>query len=184
MKVSTAVILVGLLGLSGCQTRTNTSEQLAQQRAIQERQRQQQLAEQRQRVQMQLEDTDARLTESQQQVQQLRAELSSRPTHADIQTLENRIAALEQMIQRMEIQRAKDREEIVEILSQRMASVLSKQQATQAASSGRTHVVASGETLSAIAQAWRVSSQSIIQANNLRNPNNLRIGQKLIIPGS
>ncbi len=172
------------MGLCGCQTRTNTSQQLAQQKAIQERQQQQQLAEQRQRIQMQLEDNDARLTESQQQVQQLRAELASRPTNADIQNLENRVAALEQMIQRMELQRAKDREEIVEILSQRMATVMSQQQASRAVSSGRTHVVASGDTLSAIAQAWKVSPQNIIQANNLRNPNDLRIGQKLIIPGN
>src|SRR5690606_20644798 len=120
------------------------------QQAIQQRQQQQQLAEYRQRIQLQMEDTDTRLLESQQQVQQLRAELASRPTNADIQNRENRMAALEQMIQRMEVQRAKDREEMIETLSQRMAAVMSQQQATRAAASGRTHEVARGETLSAI----------------------------------
>jgi len=171
--------------MTGClQTRQSGVDQLAQQQALQERLQQQQQAEQRQRIQLQLEDNDVRLQESQQGVQQLRTELNNRPSNADIQNLENRIAALEQMIQRMEIQRAKDREELIEILSQRMAKVMSQQQATQAQASGRIHVVASGETLSAIAAAYRVKSQRIIQANNLQNPDNLRVGQKLTIPGS
>lgn len=183
MKYFVLLFLFSLFGLTGCiQTRQTSAEQLAQQRAIQERQRQQQLAEQRQRIQMQLEDNDSRLLESQQEVQQLRAELGKRPTNDDLQNLENRISALEQMIQRMEMQRAKDREEIIEILSQRIATVLKQQQPPPAA--GRTHQVSSGETLSAIAAAYRVRSQSIINANNLQNPNNLRVGQKLIIPGN
>lgn len=174
-----------MLSLTGCiQTRQSSAEQLAQQRALQERLQQQQMAEYRQRIQMQLEDTDLRLAESQQQVQQLRAELSTRPGAAELERLENRIGALEQIIQRMEIQRAKDREEMIEILSQRIASVLSQQQSQRAAASGRTHEVARGETLSAIAAAYRVSSRAIIQANNLSNPDNLRVGQQLTIPGN
>jgi lysostaphin len=171
--------------MTGClQTRQSGADQLAQQKALQERLLQQQQAEQRQRIQLQLEDNDLRLQESQQGVQQLRNELNSRPTHGDIQTLENRIAALEQMIQRMEVQRAKDREELIEILSKRMATVMAQQQAARATASGRTHTVASGETLSAIAAAYRVRSQNIIEVNNLQNPNTLRVGQKLTIPGN
>ena len=185
MKHTGLLLFILLFTLSGClQTRQNSAEQLAQQKAIQERQQQQQLAEYRQRIQMQIEDNDLRLAESQQEVQQLQAELARRPTNADIQNLEKRIGALEQMIQRMEIQREKDREEIVNTLSQRMANVLAQQQASQAVASGRTHEVARGETLSAIAAAYRVSSQRIIQVNNLSKPDNLRVGQKLIIPGN
>jgi nucleoid-associated protein YgaU len=185
VKNFTFLFFLCLFGLSGClQTRQNTSEQLAQQKAMQERLQLQQEAEQRRIIQMQLEDNDARLQESQQGVQQLRTELNSRPTNADVRNLENRIAALEQMIQRMEIQRAKDREELIQILSQRMATVLAEQQRTRAVASGRTHVVASGETLSTIAAAYGLTSQRVIQANNLQNPDSLRIGQKLTIPGN
>ncbi|WFB35602.1 LysM peptidoglycan-binding domain-containing protein [Kiritimatiellota bacterium B12222] len=186
LKPSLLLLITCIFGSTACvQTRQPSSAQLAaQQRAAQERQLQLQQAEQRQRVQMQLEDTDVRLQESQLQVQQLRAELAKTPTQGQIQALENRLNHLEQTIQQMEVQRAKDREEIIEILSQRISKVLSQQQAVQAQASGRTHVVASGETLSTIAAAYRVSSQRVIQANNISNPNNLRVGQKLVIPGN
>lgn len=185
MKFYVCVLILTVLGSSACvQTRGPSAEQLAQQRAAQERQRQLEIAEQRQRTQLLMEQSETRLSETQGQIQQLRMELADRPSDEEIRALENRIAALEQMMQRMELQRAKDREEIIEILSQRMASVMAQQQSARVQASGRSHEVARGETLSAIAAAYRVSSQSIIDANNLRDPNNLRVGQKLIIPGN
>lgn len=185
VKAFIYLLLMSLFGSTACvQTRGPSAEQLAQQRAIQERQKQLQAEEVRQRMQLQLEDSDARLMESQQQIQQLRGELSKRPTDDELRILENRIAALEQMIQRMELQRAKDREEIVSILSKRMADLMAQQQSARVQASGRTHEVARGETLSAIAAAWQVSSQSIIRANSISDPNALRVGQKLIIPGN
>lgn len=45
-----------------------------------------------------------------------------------------------------------------------------------------THVIKSGETLSGIAQRYRVSMQAIKSLNGLRD-NRIRIGQKLKIPG-
>jgi LysM repeat protein len=44
--------------------------------------------------------------------------------------------------------------------------------------------VVAGETLSAIAAAYRVKSSDIIKLNNLSNPNALRVGQKLVIPAN
>lgn len=44
------------------------------------------------------------------------------------------------------------------------------------------HSVASGEALSVIAEKYSVSSDTIMWANNLSNPNALRIGQSLLIP--
>jgi LysM repeat protein len=44
------------------------------------------------------------------------------------------------------------------------------------------HVVVSGETLLAIARQYGVSSDALIAANNLANPDQLSIGQRLIIP--
>jgi hypothetical protein len=45
-----------------------------------------------------------------------------------------------------------------------------------------TYRVRSGDTLSSIAQRFGVSTQALINANNLADPNNLSIGQVLVIP--
>ncbi len=45
------------------------------------------------------------------------------------------------------------------------------------------HVVQPGETLFSIAQRYGVEMDVIVEANGLRDPNDIRAGQKLIIPG-
>jgi len=45
------------------------------------------------------------------------------------------------------------------------------------------HIVKAGEALWSIAEDYRVSVQALIQANQLPNPNQLYIGQQIIIPG-
>jgi LysM repeat protein len=45
-----------------------------------------------------------------------------------------------------------------------------------------THVVKRGETLSVIAEAYGVSTQAIVEANDLEDPNHIVTGQRLIIP--
>src|SRR5690606_30516469 len=44
------------------------------------------------------------------------------------------------------------------------------------------HVVASGETLGVIANRYKATVAAIAKANNLDNPNLIRVGQKLTIP--
>jgi LysM repeat protein len=56
--------------------------------------------------------------------------------------------------------------------------------ATSAATTGRTHTVAAGETLFIIAQEYDVTIDAIVEANNLSNPNSLDVDQILIIPDS
>jgi LysM repeat protein len=46
------------------------------------------------------------------------------------------------------------------------------------------HTVQSGETLQAIARRYNVTIVSIVEANNLADPNRLSVGQQLIIPGN
>lgn len=48
--------------------------------------------------------------------------------------------------------------------------------------SGVVHVVQAGETLSTIASIYGVTMTSIAQANNLANPDQLSVGQELVIP--
>lgn len=50
------------------------------------------------------------------------------------------------------------------------------------AGEGNVHTVERGETLFAIAQRYGVTVQAIVDANNLANPNQLDVGQQLIIP--
>ena len=54
--------------------------------------------------------------------------------------------------------------------------------AQQAGQDGSTHVVKAGETLNGIANRAGLPSKRIIEANDLKPPYSIRIGQKLIIP--
>jgi LysM repeat protein len=53
-----------------------------------------------------------------------------------------------------------------------------------AQSGGTVHVVAAGETLRTIAARYGVSTDAIIAANNIVNPDRIFAGQRLTIPGS
>jgi uncharacterized protein YcbK (DUF882 family) len=46
-----------------------------------------------------------------------------------------------------------------------------------------THVVARGHTLDAIAHRYHVTVKAIVDANHLKDPRHLRVGQTLVIPG-
>ena len=48
---------------------------------------------------------------------------------------------------------------------------------------GQVHIVRRGETLTSIAARYGTTSQAIVQANGLRNPNYIYAGQRLTIPG-
>ena len=112
-------------------------------------------------------------------------------TQARIDELERRLSVLEGA-------RAKDRQAIVDQLSGKMADIMgngttaissrkSKTAATQASTgttgmTGYEHVVKEGDTLSAIATAYKVKTSAIVEANKLQSPYTLGIGQKLFIP--
>lgn len=49
---------------------------------------------------------------------------------------------------------------------------------------GGTHVVQAGQSLSSIASRYGVSAASIAKANGISDPNRIRVGQTLTIPGS
>lgn len=49
--------------------------------------------------------------------------------------------------------------------------------------SGDTYTVASGDSLSKIAARFGVKTRDLQSANNISDPNSIRIGQKLVIPG-
>jgi murein DD-endopeptidase MepM/ murein hydrolase activator NlpD len=52
-----------------------------------------------------------------------------------------------------------------------------------AAGTSFTHTIASGESLYTIARRYEVTTQAIVQANNLSSPDKIVVGQRVIIPG-
>ena len=46
-----------------------------------------------------------------------------------------------------------------------------------------THTISSGESLYTIARRYEVTTQAIVQANNLGSPDKIVVGQKIVIPG-
>lgn len=96
--------------------------------------------------------------------------------------LESRLAALQARIEAVDAARQKDKQEMINQLSARIAEII-KQQPRQAISgTGREHTIRQGETLSEIASAYGVSVKIITEANNIKNPDLLVVGQKLFIP--
>lgn len=109
---------------------------------------------------------------------------------AEVKQLKASVAQLEQALQALETARGHDRQEIVETLGKRVADVMKSQAPPAARGSsspsgkerGVEHIVQAGQTISEIATAYKVSASRIMKANNITNPNSLRVGQKLFIP--
>lgn len=179
----TILLPLSLFTLGCVQTRQTQGDIEARRRAMEQKQQHQQLDEYRRGVQMQLEDADTQLAEAKAEIRELRTEIERRPAAADVERLQNRVAGLENQLRELEAKREKDQEELLSVLSTRMATLINQQQAA-ARASGRTHTVAAGETLSAIAAAYEVKSSEIVKLNDLSNPNALRVGQKLVIPAN
>lgn len=166
-----------LAAVSGCETVSG------QQRRVAETRLQHEVAS----LRSDLRRLEERLADSESEREVLHTRL------ADIQERQQRqdrqrsaeMEALDQRLTAYALEQGRMRQELVEELGSRMATIIqSHARTTSAAStqSGYVHVVRQGETLSEIAREYRVSSAAIIQANNLENPNALRIGQELFIP--
>ena len=103
-----------------------------------------------------------------------------------------RLDQIEQQIRALSAARESDRREIVDEISHKVAGLVNASGGS--GTSGRSgksgggtetgyeHVVKPGETLSAIAQAYKVSVSAVMKANNLTSGSTLRAGQKLFIP--
>jgi nucleoid-associated protein YgaU len=97
------------------------------------------------------------------------------------------VTQLDAKIDQLAAAQARDKKEIVAVLGKQIEKLLKDATASAPAHSGggeyvTEHVVRGGETLSAIAKAYNVSSKSITDFNKLQNPNRLTVGQKLLIP--
>lgn len=108
---------------------------------------------------------------------------------AEVAALREQIEALQRQVRALDAARAADKREIYDDISKKVADLMKKSapavsspQKKAAPQTGYEHVVQPGETLSAIAQAYGVKMDAILTANNIKNANSIRVGQKLFIP--
>ncbi len=102
----------------------------------------------------------------------------------DDKAIQDRLTAIETRLQDAEKEKQALKAEVIDDLTKRMNSLLSAQAPAQAArtESGYEHVVKAGESLSKIAATYKSSVSAIVRANNLKDANSIRAGQKLFIP--
>lgn len=95
-----------------------------------------------------------------------------------------RLADVQREIEAARAAREQLRSSIVDQLSRRVSELMAAQPTPQgtAAQRGYEHVVQPGETLSHIAATYGATVEAITRANNLRNPDAIRVGQTLFIP--
>jgi len=110
-------------------------------------------------------------------LQQALSESDSR-SHAELAALHTQLVAQAQA-------QATMRRELADDLSAKMAKILQSQAAASPSTrkqAGYVHVVKAGQTLSEIAREYNASTAVIVKENNLKNPNDIKVGQELFIP--
>lgn len=187
LHVASAAGLLALPLLTGCLT-TYGTEQAQAEAAMQSDMRI--LHEENQRLKGRIEGFELEIERLSRSVEALRSAPGG-PTEADVQALRQKITALESQLRTLDAARERDRKEIIDSLSSKLSQVVHSSRpaprpttTTRRSTSqeGYEHVVEAGQTLSAIASAYNVSAKSIIEANGLAKPDQLRVGQKLFIP--
>jgi len=187
----TALCAIALF-TSGCVT---TYDNTRTHQVVQEREDILLLREDIRRLSGRVEIIESELDRIARDLHQQRAE-QVRAAQTGQQTADARIADLNRRIAEVDRLREQDKKEIVERLSKTIEQMMrtaaptpprgssGARGTTTTASSGRgvEHVVGPGQTLSEIASAYGVRPQVIIDANQLRNPDRLQVGQKLFIP--
>ena len=183
-SVKALCITLGLAAVgSGCITTQASYEE-----ELRAQQQYQLMQEQYQRLQGTVEGMQLEVERLRTELDRYRAE-SSRGAASQSDALRAQVDDLERRLRALDQARERDRQAIIDSLSGKISQVMasSKPKSTPVAkkpisNEGYEHVVESGQSLSAIASAYGVSAQAIIQANGLDNPNQLRVGQKLFIP--
>jgi len=178
------VVMIGLL--SGCET-IGQQEQRALEMRRQEDMRL--MREKNRRLAGEVERLDLEIQRLEQQLTGVRRDASD-SAQSGVRSLEGRVRDLENAVSKLQADRIKDRDEIINTLSKKMAAVLkssgggSRKRSSKRRHSeyGYEHKVEPGQTLSEIAAAYGVSTRAIIEENDLKNPDRLIVGQKLFIP--
>ncbi|TAN38185.1 MAG: LysM peptidoglycan-binding domain-containing protein [Verrucomicrobia bacterium] len=112
----------------------------------------------------------------------------------DTQALRAELGDFDRRIRTMEAGREKDKQELVDTLSRKISQIMggapvdsgSKRRKSSSgeshSSGGGDYVVKSGDSLSKIASAHGITLAALMEANGIKNSNQIRVGQKLVIP--
>ena len=172
------ILVLGLLLIGcGCETLSGQQQRLAQTRLYNEVAT---LKVEIQRLEQRLgglEQEREMLHSQMGALQQALSESDSR-RHAELAALHAQLVAQSQAQETM-------RRELADDLSAKMAKILQSQAAASPATrkqAGYVHVVKAGQTLSEIAREYNASTAVIVKENNLKNPNDIKVGQELFIP--
>ncbi|HEY8240329.1 MAG TPA: LysM domain-containing protein [Kiritimatiellia bacterium] len=180
MRCFLPMLLVALL--SGCATIEDQNRQ-----ALEQQQDMEIMQDKLNKLQGRIEGLEL---EQQRIHQQLDA--MPRSSASQIDAVQARVNDLDARIRAVDSAREKDKKDIIDTLSGKISQVVSsaaksapKQPVKRSAATSGTgyeHVVESGQTISEIAAAYKVRVSDVITANDLKDPNHLRVGQKLFIP--
>ena len=191
-----AVLLLG--AGSGCVTPMEAREE----QATQQREDMMILQDKLNKVTGKMEGLELEVQRLDRELETLRRSQSN-VTQGQVQALERSLSDLDHRLGALDSARAKDRQEIIDSLSGKIAKLMSSATANTGAGtrkgSGKTtppktggkttegqtgyeHTVKQGESLSAIATVYGVTSKAIMDANNMTNAHKLHVGQKLFIP--
>lgn len=95
------------------------------------------------------------------------------------------LAAIDMQLKTQTQEQTRVRQDLAEELSGKISKIMKTQAVSAPAArtqTGYEHVVKAGQTLSEIAREYKANSAAIIKANNMKDPNDLKVGQKLFIP--
>jgi LysM repeat protein len=141
-------------------------------------------------IQYSLQALSERMSALEQQQSALSSRISSLERGGNAAT-KDELAALRADLNAVKNDQGKIRDEIITDLTGKIKTITDKQRAAAVAAekaakasqkSGYSHVVEAGQTISAIAQAYKVSTSSILKANKIKDPTKIRVGQELFIP--
>ena len=175
-------MLVTLLLPAGCMTTYDSRAR----REVNEREDRELANEQIRRLEGDIESLQMRIEDLQDASErtQANAAFSSRN---QVSGLQDALQSLEQRVARLEESRQTDMQNMIDKVADMLAAsppttTVPQEPRPPASGYGYEHVVQPGENLSRIAQAYEVSMAAIVEANNLKDPNALRVGQTLFIP--
>lgn len=123
------------------------------------------------------------------QIEQLRADIAD--TRRAVREMGELLGRLQQNVRNTEVAQGRIKGEVVDEISRKIEAIL-KEQAAKAppppppvkAVTGYEHVVKKGETLTRIAEAYKVPISTILQANDMKEGDALLVGRKLFIPAA
>ncbi|MBN1670446.1 MAG: LysM peptidoglycan-binding domain-containing protein [Kiritimatiellae bacterium] len=168
------------IGLSGCVTFSNYGRD----REMREEAEKTAIRQEFRRLEGRIEGLEMERDGLRRDLDALRDQLT-RLSQSQTRLVQERFVELEQALKAGEAAREKDKQALAEQLGSQMAKLiedLRKAQAETRHERGCWHDVKTGETLSEIATAYKVTVGVIIQANDLKDPDRVKVGQRLFIP--